>query len=76
MAEDDIVSATGLALATIANLVERPEPVPKGEIGRCLTLLAKTACRSYEGCSPEEWLRSWGCGANQLRPEVSSDEHP
>ena len=43
MIEDDIVTATGLALATIASLIERPEPIPRGEIGRCLTLLAKTA---------------------------------
>lgn len=46
MAEEDVVTATGLALATIANLIERPEPVPKGEVARCLRLLAETASPS------------------------------
>ena len=36
MIEDDIVTATGLALATIASLIERPEPIPRAEVGRCL----------------------------------------
>jgi hypothetical protein len=43
MAEDDVVSATGLALAAIAGLIERAEPIPRGEIARCLSLLAQTA---------------------------------
>jgi hypothetical protein len=43
LVEDDIVSATGLALAAIANLIERPEPIPRGEVSRCLALLAETA---------------------------------
>lgn len=43
MVEDDIVSATGLALAMMASLIERPEPVSRGEVGRCLMLLAATA---------------------------------
>jgi len=43
LAEDDIVNATGLALALIAGLIERPEPIPRGEVGRCLALLADTA---------------------------------
>lgn len=57
LAEDDVVSATGLALATIASLIERPEPVPRGEVGRCLALLAETAApdRPRQG----EILRLW-----------------
>jgi hypothetical protein len=57
LAEDDVVSATGLALATIASLIERPEPIPRGEIGRCLALLAETAApdRPRQG----EILRLW-----------------
>jgi len=43
MAESDVISATGLALATIASLIERPEPVPAGEVARCLGLLAEAA---------------------------------
>jgi hypothetical protein len=30
-------------IATIAGLIERPEPIPRGEVGRCLALLAETA---------------------------------
>lgn len=55
--EDDIVSATGLALATIASLIERPEPIPRGEIGRCLTLLAETAAPDRP--AQRDILRRW-----------------
>ena len=27
--------------------------------------IAPSSCRSYEGCSPEGVLRSWGCEADQ-----------
>lgn len=55
--EDDIVSATGLALATIASLIERPEPIPRGEVGRCLALMAETAAPDHpRQC---EILRLW-----------------
>jgi hypothetical protein len=57
MVEDDIISATGLALATIASLIERPEPIPKGEVGRCLKLLADTAAPDRPRQS--EILLSW-----------------
>jgi hypothetical protein len=30
---------------------------------------AGVRCRSYEGCSSEEGLRSWGCEAPTLSPE-------
>jgi hypothetical protein len=44
MVEDnDVVSATGLALAAIAPLIERSAPVEKGEIARLLTILAESA---------------------------------
>ena len=57
LAEDDVVSATGLALALIAGLIERPEPIPRGEVSRCLALLAETAAPD----SPRqgEILRIW-----------------
>ena len=57
MIEDDIVSATGLALATIAGLIERPEPVPMGEVARCLRLLAEAA--SPDRPSQREILLRW-----------------
>jgi hypothetical protein len=57
MVEDDIVSATGLALATIASLIERPEPVPTGEVARCLSLLAETAAPVRPG--QREILLRW-----------------
>lgn len=41
--DEDLLTATGLALAAIAGLIERPQPVPRGELGRCLRLLAETA---------------------------------
>lgn len=40
LADAELVEATGLAIAIIASLVERETPVPKGEVGRCLALLA------------------------------------
>lgn len=40
---EDLASATGLALAAIAGLIERPQPTPVGEVARCLALLADTA---------------------------------
>jgi hypothetical protein len=57
MADDDLVSATGLALAAIAGLIERPDSVPKGEIARCLALLAESAGpdRPRQG----DILRAW-----------------
>jgi hypothetical protein len=57
MVEDDIVSATGLALAMIVSLVERPEPVPRGEVARCLSLLAETASPNQPG--QREILLRW-----------------
>jgi len=41
--DEDFVSATGLALATIAGLIERLESVPNGEVARLLTLMAQAA---------------------------------
>jgi hypothetical protein len=55
--EHDIVSATGLALATIASLIERPERVPMGEVARCLRLLADTA--SPDRPQQREILTRW-----------------
>lgn len=40
---DDLAAATGLALALIAAMIERPEAPPRGEIARYLALLADTA---------------------------------
>ena len=57
MVEDDVVSATGLALAMIASLIERPEPVPRGEVARCLSLLAETASPARPG--QREILLRW-----------------
>ena len=43
MDEDEaLLGAIGLALAALASLIERPDPVPRGEVGRCLALLAET----------------------------------
>jgi hypothetical protein len=39
----DLIEATGLALAIVASLVERETPIPKGEVGRCLALLAEAS---------------------------------
>jgi hypothetical protein len=62
MVEDDIVSATGLAIATIASLIERPEPIPRGEVGRCLALLAETAASDRPRQS--EILQLWAALLN------------
>ena len=42
-AADDLMGATGLALAVVAALIERETPIPKGEVGRCLALMAEAA---------------------------------
>ena len=34
-----------------------------------LASISISSCRSYEGCSPEGVLRSWGCEANQPSAE-------
>ncbi len=49
MDDEDLTSATGLAIAAIANLIERPEPIPPGEVARCLSLLAATASPDHPG---------------------------
>lgn len=43
MSDNDLASATGLAIAAIAGLLERSGPIPKGEVARCLSLLAQAA---------------------------------
>lgn len=69
MIEDDIVCATGLALATIASLIERPEPIPRGEVRRCLALLAETAALDRPG--QRDILRRWAelMSASQIANE-------
>jgi hypothetical protein len=69
MIEDDIVSATGLALTMIASLIERPEPVPRGEVGRCLALLAETTAPDQPG--QRDILRRWAelINASQIANE-------
>lgn len=64
--EDDILSATGLALAAIAALIERPEPIPKGEVARILTLLASTA--SPERPRQQQILLGWAELLANVRP--------
>lgn len=49
----------GLALAAIAELIERPETIPKGEVARLLTLLAETPPGNRAGrrtCSLLYWF--------------------
>jgi hypothetical protein len=55
VADNDLVSATGLALAALAALVERPGPAAKGETAHCLRLLAEAAATPVQG----EILRNW-----------------
>ena len=42
-AVDELAGATGLALAVIASLLERDTPIARGEVGRCLALIAEAA---------------------------------
>ncbi len=55
--DNELVEAMGLALATIASLIERDAPVPKGELGRCLALLAAASDASTPG--QREILETW-----------------
>ncbi len=66
MSDDDVVSATGLALAAIAGLIERHEPVPKGELARCLTLLAENA--PPDRPRQAEILQAWALLLGTLPP--------
>ena len=42
-ADSELIEATGLALAIVASLIERGTPIPKGEVGRRLALLAEAS---------------------------------
>ena len=59
MADDDLASATGLAIAVIAHLIERHQPIPKGEVARLLSLLSKTAApdRPRQQAVLEQWVQ-------------------
>jgi hypothetical protein len=70
MADDEIISAMGLALAVVAALIERPEPVPRGEVARCLRLLAQTA--SHTQPRQAEILESWAI-LLQTAPAANQD---
>ena len=70
MADEDLVTATGLALALIAKLVERAEPLPAGEVSRGLNLLAETA--SPERPQQRAILSAW---AQLAGPSASADTH-
>jgi hypothetical protein len=43
LGDAELVEATGLALAVVASLIERAAPIPKGELSRCLALLAEAS---------------------------------
>jgi hypothetical protein len=59
MADDDVASATGLALAALVRLVERSGAAPPGEAARCLALLAEAAPpgRPRQREILEDWAR-------------------
>ncbi len=69
MDDDELASATGLALAAIVGLIERPEPVPKGEVARCLILLAESA--PADRPRQREVLENW---ARLLRTSKAANE--
>ncbi len=56
-AVDEFAGATGLALAVIAALIERETPIPKGEVGRCLALMAQSA--DPAAAKQQQLLSSW-----------------
>ena len=55
--DDDLVGATGLALAVVASLIERDEPIPRGEVGRCLALIAQASAAT--SVRQREILEAW-----------------
>jgi hypothetical protein len=55
--DNELVGAMGLALAVIASLIERDAPIPKGEVGRCLSLIAQASGTSAS--AQREILESW-----------------
>jgi len=55
--DPDLTSAVGLALAVVAALIERDGRVPKGEVARCLALLAENASPRRPG--QREILEAW-----------------
>ena len=54
--ESEFVEAVGVALAVVASLIERETPIPKGEVGRCLALMAAASDKPRQ----REVLASWG----------------
>ena len=67
-ADPDLVAATGLALALVASLIERGEPVPSGEVGRCLALIADAASPNALGQKAilEGWATLMGGGVGRI----------
>jgi len=53
----DLIQAQGLALALVGSLLERDEPVRRGEFGRYLTVLAEVARESSD--RQAEILSAW-----------------
>lgn len=68
-ADTELVGAMGLALAVIASLIERDTPIPRGEVGRCLALLAQASEPSAP--AQREILESWA----QLLSVFRANEH-
>lgn len=54
--ESELVEAVGVALAVVASLIERETPIPKGEVGRCLALMAAASDKPGQ----RQLLESWG----------------
>jgi hypothetical protein len=67
--DPDLIQAQGLALALVGSLLERDQPVPRGEFGRYLAVLAdvtrETSDRQAEILSAWAELAFKASAANQ-----------
>jgi hypothetical protein len=46
--DQDLIQAQGLALALVGQLLEREQPIPRGEFGRYLAVLAEVTRETNE----------------------------
>lgn len=56
-ADSDLVQAQGLALALVGSLLERDEPIPRGEFSRYLSVLAEVTRETSE--RQADMLAAW-----------------
>jgi len=66
--EQDLVQALGLALAMVGALLERDQPIPRGEFSRLLAVLAEVTRESED--RQGEILSAWATLAARAKVAI------